>query len=83
MKVEVSIGEAIDKFSILELKSNKIKDKIKVQEIQKELDVLNECKQYKNEYPFFYRILMYVNEGIWTMTDVIKTLKNPYIVNSN
>jgi len=82
MKVEVSIGEAIDKFSILELKKNKIQDETKVQEIQKELDVLNECNHYKNEYPFFYRLLMYVNEGIWTMTDVIKTLNwkdNPQI----
>lgn len=74
MKVEVSIGEAIDKFSILELKKDKIQDEIKVQEIQKELDVLNECNHYKNEYSFFYRILMYVNGEIWKMTDTIKTL---------
>ena len=74
MKVEVSIGEVIDKFSILELKKNKIQDETKVQEIQKELDVLNVCNHYKNEYSFFYRLLMYVNGEIWTMTDTIKTL---------
>ena len=74
MKVEVSIGEAIDKFSILELKKDKIQNETKLQEIQKELDVLNECNEYKNEHPFFYRLLMYVNGEIWTMTDTIKTL---------
>jgi hypothetical protein len=75
MKVEVSIGEAIDKFSILELKKQKIEDPLKLQEIQKELDVLNECLQYKNDFYFFYHLLMYVNEEIWNMTDVIKTMK--------
>ena len=44
MKVEVSIGEAIDKLSILELKMKKITNEHKKIEIQKEINVLQDCK---------------------------------------
>ena len=74
MKVEVSIGEAIDKLSILELKMKKITDETKKIEIQKEINVLQECEQYKTKYDFYYSLLMYVNEKIWDMTDVIKSI---------
>ena len=40
MKIEVSLGEAIDKYSILELKKKKITDVNKLIEIKKEIDVL-------------------------------------------
>ena len=42
MKVEVSIGEAIDKLSILELKLLKITNTSKITEIQKEIQALKE-----------------------------------------
>jgi hypothetical protein len=74
MKIEVSIGEAIDKLSILELKRQKIIDENKINEIQKEISVLSDIVQYKIEYSFFYKLLMYVNEKIWDMTDNIKGL---------
>jgi hypothetical protein len=41
MKVEVSNGELLDKITILELKLDKIKDKEKLVNIQKEFDKLN------------------------------------------
>ena len=74
MKVEVSLGEAIDKYSILEIKLKNIFDQSKQIEIQKELDALNECKQYITEYAFFYKLLMFVNQKIWDMTNIIKTI---------
>uniref|UniRef100_A0A6C0DLG0 Uncharacterized protein n=1 Tax=viral metagenome TaxID=1070528 RepID=A0A6C0DLG0_9ZZZZ len=74
MKIEVSVGEAIDKLSILELKLIKIPDENKKREIQKEINVLNECQEYKQKYDFYYNLLMYVNERIWDMTDVIKSI---------
>jgi hypothetical protein len=74
MKIEVSIGEAIDKYSILELKMKKITDKNKQLEILKEIDVLSECLIYKKQFLFYYNILVYVNEKIWDMTDIIKTI---------
>jgi hypothetical protein len=71
MNIEVSVGEAIDKLSILELKMKKICDKNKKTEVQKEINALNACHKYK-EYYLYYNLLMYVNEQIWDMTDVIK-----------
>ena len=75
MNIFVSIGEAIDKLSILELKYKKITDENKRIEIKKEIDCLNQCEKYKNDYPFFYNLLLYINEKIWVMTDKIKTMK--------
>lgn len=72
MKVEVSIGEAIDKLSILHLKIKKIVDETKKIEIQKEIDCL-ECDTYIKQYDYFYNLLMYVNEKIWDLTDIVKT----------
>ena len=73
MKFEISVGEAIDKLSILELKLKKISDENKKIEIQKEINVLQECHKYKDYY-LYYNLLMYVNEKIWDMTDVIKSI---------
>jgi hypothetical protein len=76
MKVEVSLGEAIDKLNILELKLKKISNQEKIIEIQKEINELNECQQYKSKYIFFYNLLTFVNEYIWDTTDKIKSLKS-------
>jgi len=73
MKVEVSVGEAIDKLSILEIKLSRIVDEIKNLEIQKEIDVLFECQEYKIKNEFYYTLLMYVNQKIWDLTDAIKS----------
>lgn len=74
MKVEVSIGEIIDKLSILELKLKKISDESKQIEIKKEINCLIECQEYKSKYDLFYNMLMYVNEKIWDWTDIIKSI---------
>ena len=41
MKIEVSIGEVIDKITILQIKENNIKDPLKLKHIIKELEILN------------------------------------------
>ena len=74
MKLEVSIGEAIDKLSILELKCKKITDPVKLVEIQKEIHALADVQEYKKQLPFFYKLLGFVNERIWEMTDEIKAM---------
>ena len=74
MQVEVSIGEAIDKLSILEIKLAKILDETKKIEIQTEIYCLQQCIIYKYNYNFYYNLLMYVNEKIWNMTDIIKSI---------
>jgi hypothetical protein len=74
MFIEVSIGEAIDKLNILELKMKKIVDEIKKKEIQKEINALGNCEKYKHEHAFYYNLLTYVNETIWDKTDIMKQL---------
>jgi len=41
---EISAGEFLDKLSILEIKLNKIKDLISLNEVKKEYEILNETK---------------------------------------
>ena len=75
MSVKVSIGELVDKYSILELKIKKIKDSLKIVEINKELESLKGSQFYIKRHEFFYDILLYINEKIWDMTDNIKKIK--------
>jgi hypothetical protein len=75
MKLEVSIGEAVDKYSILELKSQLIRIPDKLTEIEKErTSILDECATYIATSPFFYSLLLHINKEIWLMTDKIKLL---------
>jgi len=74
MLVEVSVGEAIDKLNILEIKQTKIQDKNKLIEIEKEINELKECVIIKNKNLYYYNLLNYVNTTIWNLTDFIKTL---------
>ena len=70
MLFELSLGEAIDKLNILELKLKKIKNPEKLHEVQKEIDALSSLYEYKKED--YYNFLSYVNEQIWILTDKIK-----------
>jgi FkbM family methyltransferase len=72
-QIEVSIGEIIDKYSILELKNKYITDNIKLNEITKEINVL-ENKISKTKKSHFYKQLLYINEQIWLETDMIKKI---------
>jgi len=73
MYFELSLGEAIDKLNILELKIKKIKDTERLIEIEKEINALSSINYYKNNH--YYKILSYVNEQIWDLTNIIK--ENP------
>jgi hypothetical protein len=57
---EISAGELIDKITILEIKKNKIKDKDKLAEIDKELASLN--LTLKNNIPDLSEIINFKNE---------------------
>ena len=74
MKIEVSIGEVVDKYSILELKKKYIKNENFIIDIEKELLELRDCISIINKYNNLYNILLYINEEIWNMTDKIKSL---------
>ena len=74
MYIEVSIGEAIDKLSILEIKLKKITNNMKQAEIRKEIEALDICKGYILKYNYYYKLLIYVNSEIWRLTDIIKSI---------
>ena len=74
MKIEVSIGELVDKYSILQIKNNKITDEKKRNDINNELHKLNECIEFIEKESFLYNILIYVNTEIWNMTNQIKSM---------
>jgi hypothetical protein len=72
----VSIGEAIDKLSILDIKCSFIKDSRR-DECQKEYDTLFPIlKQYVEKFPFQYKMLKTINEDIWTMQDTFRECSN-------
>jgi hypothetical protein len=75
MRVDVSIGEVIDKYSILEIKLKNIQDEQKIVEIKKEMEALSDCKTIIGKYDFYYRLLVFSNQKIWNMTDDIKKME--------
>ena len=77
MKVEISNGELLDKITILELKLDKIKDKEKLVNIQKEFDKLNPlCNElfriYGGELQVHYLALAKINGQLWDIEDWIR-----------
>ena len=67
----VSLGEALDKLTILDIKLQKIKDAARHADVQKEYDVLmKSLKEYVETYTYHYRILKEVNLAIWEIQDV-------------
>jgi hypothetical protein len=80
--IETSIGEIIDKYSILELKRKYISDVNKLQDIDNEMKTLeNYVLDIKTSH--FYKMLLYINEQIWLDTDIIKELNVNNINNIN
>ncbi len=75
--IEVSLGEALDKLSILEIKKNKIND-ARRDDIIIELDYLHkELEMYTKKYNYLYSILYKTNLRIWNCMDLIRESKNP------
>ena len=71
--VEVSVGELLDKISILEIKKDKIKDPEKLEYIKDELSLLRE--EFKNnvksnsKIDMLYQSLKIINLRLWTIED--------------
>ena len=80
MKVDLSLGEVIDKISILQIKSERIIDPNKLRNIRKEMDILrNTWKQ--TELPVIEKLpewqeLLDVNKRLWTVEDDLRELEN-------
>jgi hypothetical protein len=70
ISLPVSLGEALDKLTILDIKCSKISDVGKKAAAQKEYDVLYaSLKDYVTRYGWHYRILREINLSIWDQQD--------------
>ena len=71
--VEVSIGELLDKISILEIKQEKIKDPVKLKFINNEYSILKEQleKNIKSDDKLnkLYQSLKEINAKLWIIED--------------
>jgi hypothetical protein len=74
MKIEVSIGEVIDKITILQIKEEKIKDEIKLTHIRKELSILNNTLTESNILVPQDMIdrLKDINTQLWDAEDILR-----------
>ena len=84
MKIEVSDGEIFDKFTILQIKMNEIKDKAKLANIEKEYEILHDVtNQIKvnlfesdgNAAELLIKLqnnLQEVNKELWDIEDDIR-----------
>jgi len=76
MKVEISIGEFLDKLTILQIKSERITDAEKLKSIHKELDLLSDIWQSSphaaTNLDKEIADLKQVNEALWVIEDDIR-----------
>jgi hypothetical protein len=75
MQIEVSIGEIVDKYTILMIKSSKIQDPVKLENINKELtyliDVLKKEDPLMTDYPLT-KALFEINKTLWNVEDLLR-----------
>jgi uncharacterized protein YukE len=69
--VPVSFGELLDKITILEIKSERISDQAKLDNIERELASLQAAWTHPGKAPFF-RELKAANERLWEIEDAIR-----------
>jgi hypothetical protein len=73
MKIEVSIGEIVDKLSILQIKTAFIKDEEKLNNVKKEYDYLYDIvfNEMKIEQSDFFDMVS-INQELWKIEDDIR-----------
>lgn len=73
LKIEVSIGEIVDKLSILEIKSNQISDLDKLKNIVKEHSYLKEIVFGRlNISTDDFQKILEINTDLWEIEDLIR-----------
>ena len=73
MKIEVSIGEIVDKLSILQIKLENIKDESKLANVKKEFNYLYDIvfKDLQIQLDDYQRLLN-INKQLWDIEDDIR-----------
>lgn len=78
VSVPVSVGEMIDKLSILQVKKNNVKDENKLVFINKEFELLyNFSSEYLSnlETESIYHRLVEVNSNLWEVEDKLRIME--------
>ena len=76
--IPVSVGEMIDKLSILQVKKIKVNDEDKLEFINKEFELLyNFSSEYLNnlEIELIYNKLILVNTNLWDIEDKLRVIE--------
>lgn len=75
IEIPVSVGELIDKITILQIKSEKITDTEKLSNIRNELNLLNEKMNSLNLSKDVYLVkeqLKFINNLLWDVEDILR-----------
>ncbi len=76
IKIEISVGELLDKITILEIKAERITDKEKLNNINKEkkvlMDIWNDSTYSKSDLKAEKQQLKEINEALWEIEDDIR-----------
>jgi hypothetical protein len=80
MKIEVSNGEILDKYTILEIKLDKIKDEAKLVNVRNEYNSLKpvveemyiQSNSVHDKLEFLHKDLLNVNKTLWNIEDFIR-----------
>ena len=73
IRLPVSIGEALDKLTILDIKCKRIQDRQRREFCKQEYDMLyEELKPYVESHSFYYKQLYTVNEDIWITQEIAR-----------
>ena len=75
VNISVSLGELVDKISILMIKQKNIKETIKLKNVNKELETLNNTlKKYikEQELENYLNTLLDINTKLWNIEDDIR-----------
>jgi hypothetical protein len=73
MQIEISIGEIVDKLSILKIKKDNIFDQVKLSNIIKEFNYLYEVVFNQLQIQFIdYNKLVEVNKLLWKIEDTVR-----------
>ena len=80
IEIPVSVGELLDKLSIVDIKRMKIKNKEKLAYLNLEYELLNEKvknirKISEQDFDNFYSSLMEINSKLWDIEDEIRALE--------
>lgn len=79
IKIDISYGELLDKITILEIKSERIADEAKLENVRTELRVLQDCWDKEGivdkEISLHKNNLKKINETLWDIEDEIRELE--------